>query len=141
MAEPKTQATKASVKAFLDAVPDERRRRDAQAVDALMREVTGEKPVLWGASIVGYGRYTQLNARGKGVDWPIVGFSPRKAALVLYVMPGFDRYDALLKTLGKYTIGKSCLYLKKLEDVDAAVLKQLVTGSVARMRETYPASK
>jgi hypothetical protein len=136
MAEPKTQKTQASVKAFLDAVPDERRRRDAKAVDALMREVSGEKPALWGPSIVGYGSYTLRYANGSTADWPLIGFSPRKAALVLYIMPGFDGYEALMQRLGKHTTGKSCLYLKSLADVDLAVLRELVAESVAHMRRS-----
>jgi hypothetical protein len=134
MAEPKTQKTRASVKDFLAAIPDPQRRADAKAVDALMREVTGETPALWGPSIVGYGSYTLTYANGKTGDWPIVGFSPRKTALTLYLMSGFARYEALMAKLGKHTIGKSCLYLKKLSDVDREVLRELIVESVATMR-------
>jgi hypothetical protein len=141
MAEPKTQKTKASVKDFIAAIEDESRRRDVKAVDMLMREITGEKPVMWGAAIVGYGTYTAHYANGKTVDWMIVGFSPRKSALTLYIMPGFDRYEELMARLGKHTTGKSCLYLKKLADVDIDVLRELITESVAMMRAMHAKGK
>jgi hypothetical protein len=132
-AEPKTKKTIASVSAFIDAVENETRRVDAKAVLKLMKEVTGEKPAMWGPSIIGFGAY-----KGPTGDWPIVGFSPRKANLVLYIMPGFAQYDALLAKLGKHKTGKSCLYLNKLSDADPAVLRQLVERSVAHMRKLYP---
>jgi hypothetical protein len=135
MAEPKTKATKASVAAFLAAIPDEQRRRDCKAVAKLMREATGEKPVLWGASIVGFGTYRYQYANGKEGDWPVAGFSPRKSELVVYVMPGFDRYGELLSRLGKHRTGKSCLYLRKLADVDLAVLEEIIFRSVAAMEK------
>lgn len=131
--EPKTKPTAASVAAFIDAVENEQRRKDAKTVDKLMREITGEKPVMWGPSIIGYGRYTTPTG-----PWPIVGFSPRKANLVLYVMSGFAGEGALMARLGKHKTGKSCLYLNKLDDVDGAVLKEIVARSVAHMRKTYP---
>ncbi|PWB62351.1 MAG: hypothetical protein C3F16_06745 [Betaproteobacteria bacterium] len=135
MAEAKTRPTKASVAAFLAAVPDEQRRKDGQAVAKLLREVTGEKPVLWGSNIVGFGTYVYRYADGREGEWPIVGFSPRKSELVVYVMPGFERYADLLARLGKHRTGKSCLYLKKLADVDLAVLKEIVSRSVAAMEK------
>lgn len=138
MAEIKTQKTKASVKDFLDSIEDETKRRDAKAVDKLMREVTGEKPQMWGPTIVGYGQYHYVYASGREGDWMQVGFSPRKAALTLYIMPGFERYDGLMQKLGKYTTGKSCLYLKKLADVDMEVLRELVAASVEHMRNKSP---
>lgn len=135
MAEAKTRPTKASVAAFLAAVPDEQRRKDGQAVAKLLREVTGEKPVLWGSNIVGFGTYVYRYADGREGEWPIVGFSPRKSELVVYVMPGFERYADLLARLGKHRTGKSCLYLKKLADADLAVLKEIVSRSVAAMEK------
>jgi len=131
-AEPKTKKTTASVSAFLDAVENETRRADAKAVLKMLKDVTGEKPALWGPSIIGFGSYKAASG-----DWPIVGFSPRKANLVLYIMPGFAQYDALLGKLGKHKVGKSCLYLNTLSDVDAGVLRELVTRSVAHMRKTH----
>lgn len=127
--EPKTRPTDADVDAFLAAVPDPQRRADALAVAALMREVSGELPVLWGTSIVGYGGYDGPTGR-----WPIVAFSPRKSDLVLYLMDGFDGRDEILSRLGKHRTGRACLYLRRLADTDPAVLRELVTRSVAAMR-------
>ena len=135
MAEPKTKATKASVAAFLAAIPDEQRRKDCKAVAKLMQEATGEKPVLWGASIVGFGAYRYEYAGGGTGDWPVVGFSPRKNDLALYLMAGFERHADLMAKLGRHKTGKSCLYLKKLADADPAVLKELVGRSVAAMEK------
>ena len=134
MAEPKTKKTDASVAAFLDAVADPRRREDARAVLALMKRITGEEPKMWGTSIVGFGSYTYTYASGQTGDWPIAGFSPRKQALTLYLMPGFEKDADLMKRLGKHKTGKSCLYLNRLADVDAGVLEELVRRSVERMR-------
>ncbi len=135
MAEPKTRRTKASVAAFLAAVPDARRRGDAQAVKRMMEQVTGDKAEMWGPSIVGFGSWTYAYANGKALEWPIVGFSPRKANLVLYLMPDFDRKAELLARLGKHKLGKSCLYLGSLADVDGDVLEELVRLSVKTMRQ------
>lgn len=135
MAEVKTKPTKASAAAFIDAVSDEERRADAKVVLKLMREVTGEKPVVWGESIVGFGAY-----RAASGDWPLVGFSPRKANLVVYLMPGFAAYEALLGRLGKHKTGKSCLYLNRLKDVDMDVLRELVRESYAAMKAKHGAS-
>ena len=138
MSELKTRPTDASVAQFLKAVPDDTRRDDCWTLLALMERVTGSRAVLWGASIVGFGTYTYVNTTKKPADWPITGFSPRKANLTVYVMPGFDRYADLMAKLGKHTTGKSCLYIKKLADIDMAVLEDLVRESVARMRTQYP---
>lgn len=132
MAEPKTKPTKESVAAFLSAIEHEQRRKDAKAVDKIMREVTGKKPVMWGSAIVGYGSY-----QTKSGDWPRLGFSPRKANLVLYIMPGFKEAAPLLKKLGKHKIGGSCLYINKLDDVDDAVLRELVTASWKNMEAKH----
>lgn len=138
MAEPKTQETDASVDAFIASVEPERRREDARAVLAMMREVTGEEPKMWGKAIVGFGRYHFTYASGREGDWFLAGFSPRKQNLVLYIMPGFSAYDGLLGRLGKHKTGKSCLYVNKLADVDPDVLRELVSASVAHMRQAYP---
>lgn len=132
MAEPKTKPTKASVAAFLSAIEHEQRRKDAKVVDKMMRDVTGEKPVMWGTSIVGYGSYESRSG-----DWPIVGFAPRKAALVLYLMGAFKGRDALMKKLGKHKTGKGCLYITNLADVDQAVLRDLIARGVDYMRRQY----
>ncbi|GLY98512.1 DUF1801 domain-containing protein [Actinoplanes sp. NBRC 103695] len=126
MAEPKTTASSASAADFLDAVPDPRRRADAIAACDLIAEVTGAAPVMWGGSIVGFGAYHYRYASGRTGDWPAVGLSPRKAALVLYLSTGFDSARSLLDRLGPYKMGKSCLYLKRLDDVDHDVLRELV---------------
>ncbi|WP_117212362.1 DUF1801 domain-containing protein [Allorhizocola rhizosphaerae] len=126
MAELKTKRNAASVDEFLATVADERRRADAQAVCALMTEVTGERPTMWGGSIVGFGTYHYKYASGQEGDWPAVAFSPRKQALTIYLSDGFDGRDDLLARLGKHSTGKSCLYLKRLSDVDTGVLRKLV---------------
>ncbi len=137
MAELKTKPTATSVSAFVSAVEDEQMRRDARKLLALMKQVTRKRPRMWGTSIVGFGSYHYKYKSGREGDWPVTGFSPRKNALTIYIMPGFTRYRPLLKKLGKYTTGKSCLYLKKLEDVDEKVLRQLVTRSVTDMKKLY----
>ena len=131
MAEAKTGKTKASVKAFLDAVTDDQRRADALLLKRMMGRITGKRAAMWGDSIVGFGSYRYEYASGRSGDWPLTGFSPRKGAMSIYVMSGFGGQDALLKRLGKFKTGKACLYVKRLEDVDLAVLEQLITRSVA----------
>ena len=126
MAENKTQRTNASVADFLATIPDAERRRDAKALDALLRKATGEKPAMWGTSIVGYGDATYEGSGGRKVDWFPVGFSPRKAALVLYLMGGLKAHANLLADLGRHKVGGGCLYLPHLEDVDTEVLTRLI---------------
>ena len=130
MAELKTKKHNASVTEFLNSVEDEKRRKDAKSVLKMMKEVTGEKPKMWGPSIIGFGDYHYKYASGREGDWFKVGFSPRKNALTLYIMTGFSRYDELMGKLGKYKTGKGCLYIKRLEDVDGEVLRKLVEESV-----------
>lgn len=132
MAELKTKPTTASVTKFLNGVSDKTRRDDCFAVLEMMREVTKEEPAMWGSSIVGFGRFRYKYESGREGEWPIAAFSPRKSDLTLYFMPGFDIAPEMDR-LGKYKTGKSCLYIKKLSDVDAKVLKQLVTKSVKKM--------
>ncbi len=115
---------------FLNSVENEKRREDSFVVLDLMKEVTGEKPVMWGTSIVGFGSYHYKYASGREGDWFVVGFSPRKQSMTLYIVDGFGNYDLLLRDLGKYKTGKSCLYINKLEDVDQKVLRELVKQSV-----------
>ena len=136
----KTKENDASVTEFLDAVPDERKRADAYQVLELMQKVTGHEPKMWGGSIVGFGSYHYKYDSGREGDWPISGFSPRKTALTLYIMAGFQEYDDLLAKLGKYKTGKSCLYVKRLEDVDLEVLERLVGASVEAIAKKYPPS-
>ena len=137
MAELKTKATTASVAAFLRTVDDERKHNDAREVMALMKDVTGKRPKMWGPSIVGFGSYHYRYGSGREGDWPVTGFSPRKQYFTIYIMPGFSRYAPLMKKLGKYKTGKSCLYLKKLDDVARKVLRRLVARSVTDMKKMY----
>ena len=125
MAENKTQRTTASVAAFLAAIPDPQRRRDAKALAALMRKATGERPAMWGTSIVGYGQTTYQGRTGT-VEWFPVGFSPRKAALVVYLMGGLKANAGLLKELGSHRVGGGCLYLRRFEEIDPKVLMRLI---------------
>ena len=134
MAENKTKPTKASVAEFINALKDESKRADAKALVKLMQRATGEKPKMWGPSIVGFGSYHYTYDSGREGDMPLAGFSPRKAAIVLYIMTGFSGCRVLLAKLGKHTTGKVCLYVKKLADVDQKVLEELVAKSVAAMR-------
>jgi len=137
MADSKTKPTKVSVTAFIDALPDEGKRRDAKALVRLMQSVTGEKPKMWGSSIIGFGTYHFTYESGREGDMPLTGFSPRKPALVLYNCIGFDGAEELLTKLGKHTTGKGCLYIKKLADVDQEVLKELAAKAAARVRQRY----
>ena len=137
MAENKTKPTKLSVAAFIDALTDQTRRADAKALVKLMQSATGEKPKMWGPSIIGFGSYHYTYESGREGDMPVVGFSPRKAATVLYGVTGFGGSEALLAKLGKHTTGKGCLYIKKLADVDQKVLEALVVKSVAAMRARH----
>jgi len=138
MSEIKTRPTDASVEAFIDAVDHPRRREDARTLLELMQRVTGEQPVMWGPSIVGYGSYHYRYTSGQEADWPVVGFSPRKQNLSIYIMTGFEASVELLSRLGKHKTGKSCLYVNKLADVDLDVLEDLVRASVAEMKRRYP---
>ncbi|MGE0589711.1 MAG: DUF1801 domain-containing protein [Cyclobacteriaceae bacterium] len=140
MAELKTKKNTASVEGFLGKVRDKQRKEDCLKVLELMKKATGEKPVMWGTSIVGFGSYHYVYASGKEGDWPLTGFSPRAQNLTLYIMPGFDKYDDLMSKLGKYKTGKSCLYLKKLDDVDQYVLQKLIGESVKYMKTKYKVS-
>lgn len=137
MAENKTKPNKTSVTAFINGIEDEQRRRDVKKVAAMMREATGSRARMWGANIVGYGQYHYKYDSGREGDFMITGFSPRKQALTLYVIPGFKHFETLMGKLGKYKTGKSCLYITKLSDVDEKVLKRLIVASVRYMRKNY----
>ncbi|MEI6621020.1 MAG: DUF1801 domain-containing protein [Actinomycetes bacterium] len=126
MAEPKTRPTGADVDAFLSEVPDDTRRNDATALSELMQRITGEKPVMWGPAIVGFGSRQLKYASGRELDWPRVAFSPRKANLTLYLTFDFAEFADQLARLGKHTNGKGCLYIKRLADVDQTVLAELI---------------
>ncbi len=133
----KTQKNDASVEDFLNNVSDAKKREDSFAVLELMREVTGEEPAMWGTNIVGFGSYHYKYASGREGDWPLAGFAPRKRELTLYIMAGFERYEELLAKLGKHKTGVSCLYIKRLADVDPTVLKELVSASVRHTKQTH----
>jgi hypothetical protein len=134
MAENKTKPTKLSVTAFMKAVTNPTRRADAKALVELMQSATGEKPKMWGPSIIGFGSYHYRYDSGREGDMPIIGFSPRKAANVLYNVCGFSGSEALRAKLGEHTTGKGCLYIKKLAEVDQQVLKTLILKSVDATR-------
>ena len=135
MAELKTKPTTASVSDFLDTIDDDERRKDCLAVVKIMQKATGAKPKMWGPSIVGFGDHRYKYASGRELDWFLTGFSPRKKDLTLYIMPGFERYEELMSSLGKYKTGKSCLFIKRLADVDPTVLRTLVEDSVKHMKK------
>lgn len=134
MAELKTKVNNASVDDFLAAYPEETR-KDCYEILKMMKSATKAEPKMWGTSIVGFGSYHYKSERSRQEgDWPLVGFSPRKQNLTLYIMTGFDRYGDLLARLGKHSLGKGCLYIKRLSDVDKKVLKELITESVKVMK-------
>ncbi len=137
MAELKTKKTKKSVTAFLGNIEDDQKRTDARAVSKLMRRVTKATPTMWGDSIVGFGSYHYVYDSGREGDWFVAGFSPGKRNLTLYIVSGFSRHSQLMKKLGRYKTGKSCLYINKLEDIDLDVLEELVKESVKHIRKTY----
>ena len=138
MSENKTKPSTADVQAFLNAVEPARRREDGLVLHDLMNTITGMTPVLWGPSIVGYGEYYYKTGSGREGLWPLTGFSPRKAAMTIYIMPGFKAYADQLARLGKHKHSVSCLYITRLANVDMAVLEEIITRSVARMKEIYP---
>ena len=138
MGDLKTRPTALSADAFIDALDDEQKRADCRVVGELMAEITGAEGVIWGSSIVGFGSYHYRYASGREGDFFEAGFSPRKRALTIYVMAGFAEYDDLLARLGKHTTGKSCLYVKRLADIDLDVLREMLFRSVAYIRAKYP---
>lgn len=137
MNENKTRATTADVDRLLDSTADPQKREDARTVCAMMKRLSGEDAKVWGANMVGFGSYRYRYESGRQGEWFITGFSPRSTALTLYIMTDFPRHQELMDRLGKYKTGKSCLYVKRLSDVDAAVLEELVARSIAHMRETH----
>lgn len=133
-AELKTKVNDASVTKFINSVDDEQKRNDSFEILKLMKQITKEEPKMWGSSIVGFGSYHYKGKSGREGEWMLTGFSPRKQNLTLYLMGGFDAQAALLEKLGKFTTGSGCLYIKRLDDVDKKVLKELVQASVKRMK-------
>lgn len=138
MAELKTRPTGADVTEFLATVPDAQKRADSDVLLELMKRVTGDDAVMWGSSIIGFGTYEYTNRSGKPAKWMATGFSPRKVALTIYIMQGFEPHADLMERLGKYKTGRSCLYVKRLSDIDLDVLETLVARSCEYLRQAYP---
>ena len=134
----KTKQTEVGVEQFLESVPDPRRREDAKRLCATMARLSGQPPKMWGPTIIGFGRYRYTYDSGHSGEMARIGFSPRKSELVLYLSGDYQRHQALMDRLGKYRTGRSCLYIKKLADVDEAVLEALIEESLAWMDERYP---
>ena len=133
----KTAQSEASVEAFLNSVADEQQRADSFKIDGIMRRVTGEEPKMWGPSIIGYGQRHLKYDSGREMDWMVIGFSPRKSNLTLYVGLGSDnRYDKFLARLGKHKTGKGCLYITRLSDVDEKVLEKIIKDSVNYVKKS-----
>jgi hypothetical protein len=141
MAEQKTQPTAASVEKFLASIKDETRREDCRWLVAMMKRITRAEPRMWGKSMVGFGEYSYTYASGHSGHWFLTGFAPRKTDITLYVMAGLDRYQPLLTKLGKHSHRKSCLYVKRLADVDRAVLARLITAALKDLKATVAARK
>jgi len=141
VAEPKTTPTTASVPAFLAKVKNAGMREDCEALVRIMSGVTKAPPVLWGTSLVGFGAYRYKYASGREGDWPLVAFAPRTKNLVLYVMPGCDGYHAMIAALGPVKCGVSCIYVKRLAELDQPALKTLLKASVAHLKNTYGAKR
>ena len=141
MAEPKTAPTGASVDAFIDSVPDDRRRADSRVLLEIMRDVTGCEPEMWGPNIVGFGRRPLTYADGSVKEWMEIAFSPRKANFSLYIMAKFDGYEGLLGRLGPHKTGASCLYVNRLAKLDMDVLREIVERSISASRDGTTTSR
>ncbi len=141
MAELKTKQNDASVEAFLESVEHKTRKADAYTVLEMMKEVTGEEPSMWGDSIIGFGNYHYVYDSGREGDWFLMGFSPRKTSLTLYMMNSYARFEEILSRLGKYKTGKSCLYITNLKNVDLNVLRELMEASVRYLQDKYSSNK
>jgi len=137
MSDLKTKPEKTDPREFIAKVKPESKRKDAETVMTMMERLSGEQPVMWGPSMIGFGSYHYKYDSGREGDWFLTGFSPRKSNFSLYIMAGFDKYEKLMSKLGKYKTGKSCLYVKKLDDIDLDVLEELITGSLVYMKEKY----
>jgi hypothetical protein len=137
MAELKTKLTDASVTEYLNAIENDQVRQDCWVILEIMQDATKAKPMMWGDSIVGFGTYHYVYASGREGDWPLIGFSPRKQNITIYIMAGFEEYEELLARLGKHTRAKSCLYIKRLSDIHLPTLKKLIQTSVDHMIATH----
>ena len=136
-AQNKTVQNKSSVKVFLRSLDNAKRREDCVAVMDIMESITGEAPAMWGTSIIGFGSYHYLYESGREGDMCMIGLSPRKQSLVLYIMAGFGDYDELLTKLGKFKTGRACLYVNKIEDIHLPTLKKLIRASFRHMKKKY----
>jgi hypothetical protein len=141
MVELKTRPTDASVKEFLESVEHPTRKADGFKLLDIMKEVTREKPVMWGTSIIGFGTFHYRYASGREIDWMKVGFSPRKRSLTVYLTPGLEEIDSLREELGKHRVGKGCLYINKLADVNTNVLKKIIKKSIEVLETKYQTQK
>ena len=135
MAEVKTKATKGSVTNFLDSIAEEAKRKDSYTLFTMMKKATKNEARMWGDSIVGFGDYHYVGKSGREGDWFLAGLSPRKQTLTLYILGGWEHHDALLAKLGKYSLGKGCLYIKRLADVDLSILNKLIVAAVQRAKK------
>lgn len=138
MATLKTQPNRQSVEIFLETIEDQQQHSDALRILEIMQVISGEPPQMWGDSIIGFGSYHYRYASGREGDWFLTGFSPRKNKLSLYIMAGFSQYESLLQQLGKHKLGKSCLYIRRMTDINEDVLKKLISQSILHMKEQYP---
>jgi len=137
MSENKTKKNQESVQTFLDTIENAQKKADSEQILQMMQEASGEPPAMWGPTIIGFGEYHYKYDSGREGDFMRIGFSPRKNNLSLYIMPGFSNYQPLLDQLGKHKLGKSCLYINKLDDIDTDVLKQLMDRSLEDMKKKY----
>ncbi len=137
MSEPKTKKTTASVREFLDSIEDIEKRKDCRQLATMMRKLSGKRARMWGTSIVGFGEYHYKYKSGREGDWPVTGFSPRKQNISVYIMPGFSKYEKQLAKLGKHKHSVSCLYIKRLADIDVDVLQEIVSDSIQCMAKMY----
>ena len=136
----KTKKNTGSVSAFLNGIENDQLRKDSKALLKLFKETTGLKPKMWGNSIVGFGEYTYHRANGDVGQFMATGFSPRKSGPTLYILPGYQNYDTILKTLGPHKLGKSCLYLKNLENIDLDVVKKLILSGLEDLKKSHETS-
>ena len=142
MAKNKTSETEQSVQDFLEiSLNDKNKKADAFALLELMKNISGHEPKMWGPSIIGFGSYSYTYPSGHSGEAPLIGFSPRKAAISLYVFTGLSEHEHLLEGLGKHTIGKACIYVKKLSDIDIKVLKALMKHTITYLQKTHGSSK
>ena len=133
----KTKPTRQSPNAYIKSIDDYKKRKDCITLMGMLKKITGHAPKMWGTSIIGYGQYHYQYKSGREGDWFITGFAPRKQNLTIYIMPGFSKYQTIMKKLGKYKLGVSCLYVKSLDDIDQKLLHELISKSVEDMKKIY----